>query len=488
MNMNSRRPSSLDKAPQTVNALARRIDLAFTWDTVLIAAAHRRRRRTIGRLAVSSAVVLVVIASAFYLLGDANHSSSVHVSAPAPRATPTSCKLPPFSPPGSQASDLHGPALDVLRGGPALASLELDGGLFRLDPPSGARPAISANTAECAALASRESAGPWLLQLAIFNGGVAIGYGRVSIAPALVEQANKTPFLEGQVNQNTHPILPPASPYQNRLAWVVVVSNSQPSNGGPNAVSPGSSVPVPGANGNPNYDYAVFVVDARTGSDALIYSEPLSRTRPAAVVVPPESVSVPWKLVSRNQDHHGYSGTIEATVLPCDGIPNPVSVEIARPEVAVIVERPVGAACGSPIQVRLPLNAASVTAELPVRIEHATLGPDVGAPPTVPALPAQSNPRLIQVGEADNGRTLRISVGDVIAITPLYGLGVPDNAPSRVESNNPSVLGPLSDLKSEVGEFRAWHAGHADLSLSACSQSTTPSRCNSPWLLHLDIT
>jgi len=368
--------SDLDSASSTIDGFSDRIDFASKWNGVLEAAERRRRRHVASAIAVGSIVALVALGSLAYFVHVGDRASTVRVSAAKPGAeTPTSCVLPSFPSSSSGHRVLSGPAVELLQGGAARGPFELDNGLIRVSPPGNAAPSITANEAECAALASRESAGPWLLQLASTNGGTAVGYGFVSIAPEAIQRANETPFLEGNVNENTHAILPPATQYQRRLAWVVVVSNSQSAGGDLDVPVPDSTALQPNANDLANYHYAVFVVDARTGSDALIYTEPMSANQPAAVVVPPESVSVPWRLIARDPD--GHSGTIEARVLPCDGVPSPVSVGIEEPELRVVVERPVGPSCGSEFWRQLPIRASIATSRLPDAIAHGALGPDV---------------------------------------------------------------------------------------------------------------
>ena len=199
-------------------------------------------------------------------------------------------------------------------------------------PGPGITPAVSAHQAECAALASLGDDGRSLLDLASY-GGVAVGYGRVSVAPRLLAAARKPSYADEIVDQNTHPTLPKPAPYQDRLAWLVVVRNVLIFNGGPKVFTPTTASPAPTSN-----SYDVFLVDAQTGSDALLYAERQPGMPAPSVIVPAERVSVPWTLVSRSPN--GYAGQIRATVLPCDGYPNPVLVDHDRAAVAVVVERP----------------------------------------------------------------------------------------------------------------------------------------------------
>ena len=340
---------------------------------------------------------------------------------------------------------MSGPAIAALKGGAALAPFSLDGGKFTLTPPpAGTKPTVSANEAECAALASDTENGMGLLYLAHGYGGAAVGYGLVSVDPKLI--AAPAPYLGGGVNQDTNPTLPAPTQYRQRLAWVVVVKNVLiyhcPINGC-GTVSP------------TGHGYAVFLLDAQTGTDALLYTEAQSLQK-ASVSIPVERVSVPWTLESRSPN--GYSARVRATVLPCDGVPNPVPMPEGTTTLSVVVERPVGAACGDPKQVSLPLQAATVTSNLPAEIPHGPLGPVVALPPAGNSpSPNETGGVLRRVRDADNGKTLHVNVNDVLAIAPLAS--VPPDTPSGFVSSDPTVLGSLTSSQNEVGEFRGVETG-----------------------------
>jgi hypothetical protein len=87
------------------------------------------------------------------------------------------------------------------------------------------------------------------------------------------------------------------------------------------------------------------------------------------------------------------SGTIVASVLPCDGYSNPQFVDRDGGGVQVIVTRPVGASCGALELVTLRLDAATVTSKLPSTIKHDPVGlytglADYTSNKTAPASPA----------------------------------------------------------------------------------------------------
>jgi hypothetical protein len=462
-----------DRARESVRALSSRVDTAEAWATIS-AAIDRAPRARLRRRALGAGAVVGVLAIGGVLVTThttGGRDSSVEVSPPAAPAL-ADCTLPTRPRPrvGKSPYDLAGPAVSSLKGGPALVPFSLDGGKFSVSPPiAGDAPVVTAQQAECAAFASGAS------------GPVAVGYGRVTIAPELI--AHPAPNLTGQTNENTKPSLHRPTPYQHRLAWVVVTKNVLRFNGPVNG--PGYPIPKPGPE---QYGYRVFVVDAHTGTDALIYeeSQPVGGgVMPASVSVPVERISVPWTLVSRSPN--GYAGTIDATVLRCDGYPKPVSIDATRAAVGVIVQRAVGASCGAPVHVILPLIAATVTADLPADIAHDPLGPAVttnfGAP--TPGDPSRTL-RLLNPG--DNGTTIHMTVGSVVVLPHLNGAN-PDV--SSAMSSDPTVVGGLDGSAQDAnGEFRAWRAGHTDLTIptSGCAYPKSNALpCTGAWTVRIIV-
>ena len=482
--MNDRPSDDRDRAHESVRALSSRVEPSTAWTTISAAIDSAPRARFRRRL--SAAVVVVALAIGGVLVAThttGGRGSSIAVS-PSTGPALADCALPALPQPGAGTTpnDLAGPAVSALKGGAVLAPFSLDADKFSVSPPvAGDAPVVTAQQAECAALASIDPSGrsnsP--LGLATGNGGAAVGFGRVTIAPELI--ANPAPNLMGQTNQNTKPSVPRPTPYQDRLAWLVVVKNVLIFNGPPEGVS----IPKPGPE---QYGYLVFVVDAQTGSDALMYAE--SQPGPggmiaASVSVPLEQISVPWTLVSRSPN--GFAGTIDATVLPCDGYPNPVSVDATRAAVGVVVQRPVGTSCGAPVQVTLPLVAATVTSDLPAEIAHDPLGPAI-TPDSGERTPGDPSRVLRLLNETDNGTTIHMTVGSVVVLPHLNGAN-PDV--SSGTSSDPTVVGGLDgSAHNAVGEFRAWYAGRADLTIptSGCvypKSNALP--CTGSWTVHVIV-
>jgi hypothetical protein len=476
--------NDLDQARETIDALARHVDTTDAWNAVEAAVERLPRDRARRRMQLAAATVAVVtIAGGLaYALRSGTDRPLVEVTGPSTTTIPTldDCALPSIPDPFPDSSQspvehLGGPAVSALKGGAALAGFELDGGQLSATPPSsGDTPSVSAGQAECAALASISPNGRTLLDLASSYGGVAVGYGRVSVAPELVANAKQGQYLAGQLNDNTKPTLPAAADYLDRLAWIVVVRDFEISHGQTPPTIPASS-----------HSYLVFLLDAQTGSDALLYAE--RAYGPAAVTVPAERVSGPWTLVSRSPN--GYSGEISATVLPGDGYPNPVNVDRDRAALSVIVQRPVNPSCGEPKQVTIPLHAAGVTSDLPDRIDHGPLGPYV-TPQSSSAPPPRDDGRVLRsLSGFDNGTTITVTVGSVLAVGPLHVSG--KYAADMAASSDPNVLGTLPDWSDyEIGEFRAWHPGHADLFVAGTGCEHTGSNdetCPPTWVVHVNI-
>jgi len=287
------------------------------------------------------------------------------------------CALPAIPKAGQStgkygAPRMIGPAVTALTGGADRAAFTVDGPDLAVDPPlAGDHPHISLAQAECDAMAALNSENAPLSGET--GSGVAIGYGRVTVSNTLFPPLSGTPGYTDTTPGDVQPKFPPASPYQNRLAWVVVVTHRVvlPC---PMQAEPVSTV-APLAT---DYDYEVFLVDAQSGRNAQLFTE--SQPNPcggpgrmsASLSQPPEQVSVPWSFLMVKGN--GYSGTIVASVLPCDGYSNPQFIDRTGDGLQVIVTRPVGASCGPAELMPMRVNAATVTSKLPASIKHDWVG------------------------------------------------------------------------------------------------------------------
>jgi hypothetical protein len=381
---------------------------------------------------------------------------------------------------------LSGPAVAALTGGAARHGFSLDGGDLVVTPPGrDDRPLLSANQAICGAMASTGELSASVAQ------GVAVGYGRVSVAAKFFPAVTTLPF-PGEVSAK----YPTVASFRHRLAWVVVVHAGPVAFNCPEESAPVHLVPRPSDHG-----YEVFMVDARTGTDALAYREggpggcrSGARVGPT-VGVAEESVSVPWTLVSR--DPNGYSGTIDATVLPCDQAPSTILVDPGGPDVVVQVTRPFGPPCGTAETLPISLHAAVVTADLPAVIGHDPVGLTnllsfhVSAPPgTSPPTTTTTTPVLVPVDITTSGQTLEVAVGQVVTVPPLPGAqGTSFTSPAV--SSDPAVLGLLtSSPQPLVAEFRAWKQGTADITVpeSACVHPGSGQLpCHGPFVVHVVV-
>ncbi len=443
-------------------------------------------RRAIRSLvpAILAVVAAALLASSASASASANTTPSVH-----PDRSDFACALPPLRHGvrhAPRSSDrLSGPAVTALRGGAARHAFSLDDkGLVVVPPGRHDVPVLSAHQALCGAMASTGG-----LSTAAAH-GVAVGYGRVTLANKFLPAITSFPFPGIDTAQN-----PLVASFHDRLAWVVVVHSNPPAFSCPAESSPVRLVPRPGDHG-----YEVFLIDARTGADALLYWEGGPGGCTSGARVPPhvgvaeESVSVPWTLVSR--DANGYSGSIAAIAFACDKVPQTVLVDRTGPTVAVVVTRPFGR-CGQPQSMTIGLHAATVTSDLPAVIVHDPVGLLTGFAPR-PASPGGSSTTtstvppaaLVPVDISQTEQTLTVTVGEVVTMNPLPGAqGASLTNPAL--SSDPNVLGPLtSGPQPLVAEFRAWKAGTADITVpqSACVHPGTEQLpCTGSFVVHVVV-
>ena len=322
-------------------------------------------------------------------------------------------------PPGDR---LTGPAVTALRGGAASRGFSIDGGLLSVEPPPpGAVPRVPRALAECEALAAIGSDGG-ALDVAAREWGLAIGYAMVTVSPGLpADSSSWQSYGQGQ-------IMPGPASYRNRLAWVVVFRTQLIASCPAVAVTtpPGTPAPAPGQPAFTGYGYEVFLIDAATGGDALIYDEtqpaPCGGTGviPAGVAVPIEETSVPWTLDRRNPDR--FSAVLTASLPPCGFHDSAVDVVPGTALVRVVAYGTVAARCGPPRPVTVGLLAASVTQNLPPVLVHAPAG--LYLPGTGNTTPGHSSGpptgTLIVLGVLDSGTTITMHVGDVLAPPGLF--------------------------------------------------------------------
>ncbi len=434
----------------------------------------------------------VLIAAASVLLAAAGTLVAVLPTNASTVTTTTSpCVIPTPGQPGGAAlstpgNALNGPALIALKGGAAQSDFSIDGNNLVVEPPGrNDHPTITAHQAECDALASLNLQNEALSTS--FGSGVAVGYGRVSVASLLFPPVTHIPGLIDDTPGDVQPKFARVTLYNNRLAWVVVFAHHVVA---PCPLASGATTtttPLP-----TDFDYQVFLVDAHTGRDALIYTESApglcgsSGRMPPTLSQPREQVSVPWSLTSRNAK--GYSGTITTTVLPCDGYSDPVFIDQGGSGLEVLVVRPVGARCGAAKRVRLTVDAATVTSDLPATITHDPVGLYTGLQP-LPVTKSSVTPHpLITVDDQDNGQTIAVPTGDVLVVQPLQSLTNVTSFVSPVVSSNSAVLGGLNKRQSLAAEFRAWKTGHATLSIPASKCRTVPVGKSSCFIVHVKVT
>jgi len=265
---------------------------------------------------------------------------------------------------------LRGPARGDVSGGVFVHRLSLDGGALTVRPPrSHDHAGYAGGAALCEVMASTTVNG--------FTIGpqspdtIAAGLARVTVDPTLPSMSMQ---LFG-VQPSKRPV--PAR-YQDRLAWVVVVSPPIRINGG----SGGLTCPLPTKRERATrHNYVVFAVDAQTGGDALLYTEGnygqicAGAHESPHVDVPLTSVSVPWRLVSERPDR--ARARIAFDVAPCDGYDRDVLAErdTYPARIRVVVSRPFGPLCGPTRRVVVSARPAAIGLNFSPTLAHAPVGP-----------------------------------------------------------------------------------------------------------------
>jgi hypothetical protein len=399
-----------------------------------------------------------------------------------PAAAAAACSVPAADAIGAGAGDpaaaLAGPAVTVLRGGAATGSFSLDDSSLIIQPPEGGdHPSVPANTAVCEALASADPDGQ-LFGDAALSGGVAFGYARVTVRDALLD-ASRSSKPVTSADGTVPPNVPAPSAYRQRLAWVVVVRS--PIRSSCPATLAGRT-PAPAS--PTDYDYQIFLVDAKTGTAALAYTEggPAlcggpSRRAPS-VSVPTDWVSVPWALLGRDPD--GYTAAVSAEITRCDGY-SPVTIldSGSQPTVAVLVQRPIGSACTT-VDQRMSFHAATATASIPRALIPAPTGLSIPAPETETTEP---------FGFRDCGKSVSVKTGTLLVMPAMPDRSTTATYP--VTSSDPGVVGPVHNPPTgPITELRAWKPGHADIELTQIPDHMPASviaGCAKPWILHVTV-
>ena len=288
------------------------------------------------------------------------------------------CPAAPFQPrvtSGDLERDaLRGPALGDVSHGAFVHSLVLDGGALTARPPRARdRAGYPGGEALCEVMASQTTNNFPIGRQS--RDTVAAGLARVTVDPSL-------PSLQQQMyGAATAPKTPPTARYRDRLAWIVVVSPSMPRFNG-NGVT---CTPLPAAERAKRHNYLVFVVDAQTGGDALLYTEggrgfPCANSRASGpyVDIPLTWASVPWRLLSMAPNRS--SARIAVDVTPCNyGGPFVLTENAAGPpRIRVTVARAFGGSCAPAKTVVVTAHPYRVGTRFTGPLAHAAVGPEVG--------------------------------------------------------------------------------------------------------------
>lgn len=268
-----------------------------------------------------------------------------------------------------ETDPLRGPALGDVSNGVFVHRLTLDGGALTVRPPRAHdRGGYPGGDALCEVMASAT----------VNNFGIgrqspdtiAAGLARVTVDPTLPSMTRQMYGMPAK--------RPPAARYEDRLAWVFVVSPQIRVNGG------GVTCPPPSKQQQATrHNYVVFVVDAQSGGDALLYTEGHygamcadDRNGPH-VDVPLTSVSVPWRMVSERPDRSRAQIAIDVTA--CDGYaPVVLADHDSYPaRIRVVVSRPFGPPCGPTKTVVLTARPEIVGTAFSTTLAHDPVGPYV---------------------------------------------------------------------------------------------------------------
>jgi hypothetical protein len=267
-------------------------------------------------------------------------------------------------------STLTGAAAGTVTGWRVTKGWSADSGALRISPAAhGSTPTVPILQAACNLLAATNPNG--LLLSGIAQGGSTFGYGLLSISPKL---------NVGVANVSNHMVRTHPSVFTRRPAWILTTTVITASAACPPQRLPGTTV-NPSVSAPPDVNhgvqYGVFALDAVTGRESITFigsSHELcgGEIGPSASV-PYEFVSAPWRPEFISPDRK--SGQIQVDARACDAIPTEAWVRRdGTGQVRVLVERPVGSACGAAVSRTISLHPATVHVTIPPRLAHAALG------------------------------------------------------------------------------------------------------------------
>ncbi len=255
------------------------------------------------------------------------------------------------------------PAIPNVAGDGRLTSTwSLDGGQATVASAGTAQPRVDRQRALCTLLAAFEINGIDVLD---DDTGFSLVLGKVTIADQLLASPEQGAADVGAQSP------PPLASFHSRLAWVGVIDPPVRSSCGMDGFA--STSPSP-----PLVPYQLLILDADTGADGIVYEARTYMPCVGSLSFGPEvapltvSVSVPWRLISR--DPGGMFGTIAVTVTACDTYgdgTNTSSSQVGLLEVDV--ERPIDA-CGPPKEVTQTLRGPTVSDPVPGTLTHAAVG------------------------------------------------------------------------------------------------------------------
>lgn len=263
---------------------------------------------------------------------------------------------------------LRGPASHAVTAHIVTRSWSVDHGKLRVAPASGAAPVVARRQAACNLIAAYN---PNHFSVAsIVQAGSKLALGYLTVSPRVHRLFN----YAGDVESRTRP-----ARYRHRLAWILTVSWSAPTNCPSQPVTPRNARPQ--TRSRNAWDYQVFAIDATDGTAPLVYVEggPFpcggSGHVPPGVGVPIETLSLPWQL--QRVAASRLRGEVSASYQPCRSISvaDGTAVRRRRPVVEVDQLRDFGPTCDTTRQSSVLLDAATANGEIPQHLIHAKVGP-----------------------------------------------------------------------------------------------------------------